>query len=246
MLVQAGGPPRTALVRIAGRGGFCELVRFVVQGLPAGVRASIPVGVPGQTVPLDIWAEPGAPRAEDAPVILTALSSLADAPRQTLRVTVLPALGDIRLRVVSGGWLSGAPTASFDVDGRVVFQTSGGGPGRGFSFLVVDSQSGVMGPVRSFDTWGSEQAGGAMEVFLRSLPPGQVVLAAIADDGALLLTEETRRVLRETLGSQAIDALVYQSSWAIISRAGASRPIAEGLMLDETVVLDRTLTFPMP
>jgi uncharacterized protein (TIGR03437 family) len=246
MLVQAGGPPRTALLRIGGRGGFCELVRFVVQGLPAGVRASIPVGVPGQTVPLEIWAEPGAPRAEDAPVTLTALSNVADAPRQTLRVTVLPALGDIRLRVISGGWLSGAPTASFEVDGRVVFQSSGGGPGRGFNFLVVDSQSGVMSPVRGFDTWGSAQAVEAMEVFLRSLPHGQVVLAAIADDGALLLTEETRRVLREALGSQAIDALVYQSSWAIISRVGASRPIAEGLLPDETVVLDRTLTFPMP
>jgi hypothetical protein len=245
MLVQAGGPAAKALVRIAGRNGFCELVRFVVEGLPAGVRASIPVGVLGQTVPLEIRAEPGAPRAEDAAVTLTALSGLIEA-RQTLRLTVLPALGDIRLRVVSGGWLSGAPMASFEVDGRVVYQVNGGGPGRGFSFLAVDSQSGVLSTARSFDTWGDEEAVAAMEAFLQSLPHGQVVLAAVADDGSLLITAETRRILRETLGSQAIDSLAYQSSWAIISRAGASQPIAEGLMLDDVVVLDRTLTFPMP
>jgi hypothetical protein len=196
-------------------------------------------------VPLNIWAEPGAPRAEDAAVTVTALSSLGET-RQTLRVTVLPALGDIRFRVVSGGWLSGSSLVSFEVDGRVVYQASGGGPGRGLSFLVVDSQSGVLSPVRVFDTWGSEEAVVAMELFLKSLAPGQVVMAAVADDGSLLLTDETRRVVGETLGSQWIDSLSYQSSWAIVSRVGASQPIAEGLLLDEVVILDRILTFPMP
>jgi hypothetical protein len=245
LMVQAGGPPAMARVRIVGRNGFCGLVRFTVTGLPSGVRASIPVGVPGQTVPLNIWAEPGAPRAEDAAVTVTALSSLGET-RQTLRVTVLPALGDIRFRVVSGGWLSGSSLVSFEVDGRVVFQASGGGPGRGLSFLVADSQSGVLSPVRVFDTWGSEEAVVAMELFLKSLAPGQVVMAAVADDGSLLLTDETRRVVGETLGSQWIDSLSYQSSWAIVSRVGASQPIAEGLLLDEVVILDRILTFPMP
>jgi hypothetical protein len=72
------------------------------------------------------------------------------------------------------------------------------------------------------------------------------VLAAVADDGSLLLTAEARRVVRETLGSQWIDSLSYQFSWAIVSRVGASQPIAEGLLLDEVVILDRILTFPMP
>lgn len=246
LLVQAGGPPRRALARVFGRNGFCDLVRFAVAGLPAGVRASIPVGYPGQAVPLEIWAEPTAPRAEDVPVTLTALSGLADAPLQTVRVTVLPALGDIRFRVVSGGWLSGAPVASFEIEGRLIYQVSGGGPGRGFNILTVDAQTGEFGPVRNFDTWASEEAVAAMESYLQSLPAGRVVLAAVADDGSLLLTAETRRMLRETLGSQWIDALAYQDSWAIISRVGALQPIAEGLTSDETVVLERTLTFPMP
>lgn len=246
LLVQAGGPPRRALARVLGRNGFCGLVRFAIGGLPAGVRASIPVGYPGQAVPLEIRADPAAPRAEDVPVTLTALSSLADAPLQAVRVTVLPALGDIPFRVVSGGWLSGAPGATFAVDRRVVYQVSGGGPGRGFNFLTVDAQTGELGAARNFDTWGSGEAVAAMETYLLSLPAGSVVLAAVADDGSLLLTAETRRVLRETLGSQWIDALAYQYSWAIISRVGAAQPIAEGLTAEEAVVLERTLTFPMP
>ncbi len=246
LLVQAGGPPARALIRIGGRNGFCDLVRFAVEGLPAGVRASIPVGVPGQTVALELSADPEAPRAADTVVTLTALSSLGTPPRQTLRVTVIPALGDIRFRVVSGGWLSGSPMASFEVDGRAVYHSNGGGPGRGFNFLTIDSLTGVLSPVHSFDTWGDEEAVTAMENWLKSLTPGQVVLGAIADDGSLLLSEDTKRALREVLGSRVIDALAYQSSWAIISRVGASQPIAEGLMLDEIVVLDRTLTFPMP
>jgi uncharacterized protein (TIGR03437 family) len=246
LLVQAGGPPQRALLRILGRNGFCGLVRFAVAGLPAGVRASIPVGYPGQAVPLEIRAEPAAPRAEDVPVTLTALSSLADAPLQTVRVTVLPALGDIPFRVVSGGWLSGTPMASFEVDGRRVYEVSGGGPGRGFNFLTVDAHTGELGVVRNFDTWGSEAAVTAMETYLQSLPAGRVVLGAVADDGTLLLTAETRRILRETLGSESIDALAYQESWAILSRVGAARPIAESSLSGETVALERTLTFPMP
>jgi uncharacterized protein (TIGR03437 family) len=246
LLVPAGGPPRRALARVLGRNGFCGLVRFAVGGLPAGVRASIPVGYPGQAVPLEIRAEATAPRAEDVPVTLTALSSLVDAPLQALRVTVLPALGDIPFRVVSGGWLSGTPVASFEVDRRVVYHVSGGGPGRGFNFLTVDARTGELGAVRNFDTWGSGEAVAAMETYLLSLPAGSVVLAAVADDGSLLLTAETRRLIRETLGSQWIDALAYQYSWAIVSRVGAVLPIAEGLDSDEAVVLERTLTFPMP
>jgi uncharacterized protein (TIGR03437 family) len=246
LTLQAGGPPAVSTTRVSGRNGFCELVRFSLAGLPSGVRASIPVGIPGQAVSLKLWAEAGAPRAENAVVAVAAVSGLGETPRQPLRLTVLAALGDIRFRVVSGGWLSGAPRASFEVDGSVVYQTSGGGPGRGFSFLVVDAQTGVLSPVRAFDTWGNEGDVVAMEAFLQSLTPGQVVLAAIADDGSLLLTDETRRVFRETLGAQLVDSLTYQASWAIVSRVGASQPIAEALMLDEAVVLDRTLTFPMP
>jgi hypothetical protein len=104
----------------------------------------------------------------------------------------------------------------------------------------------MLGPVRSFDTWGSEEQVIALQNYLLSLPPGMVILGAIADDGSLLLTEEARRILHETLGSRAIDALSYQYSWAIITRKGSAEPLAEGISTHERVVLEKVLTFPLP
>ena len=101
-----------------------------------------------------MWAEPGAARVEGAAVTVTAASTLPQRPVQQVRVTVLPASGDIRLWVVSGGWLSGTPEASFMLEDRVLYQTQGGGPGRGFNFLTIDPATGVVGQVRRFDTWG--------------------------------------------------------------------------------------------
>ena len=57
-----------------------------------------------------------------------------------------------------------------------------------------------------------------MEVYLQSLPAGTVVIGAIADEGAFLLTDQARATVRETLGSYFIDLLDYQFSWAIITR----------------------------
>jgi hypothetical protein len=166
--------------------------------------------------------------------------------RRSFEVTVLPSLGNVRFQVVSGGWLSGAPSASFKTEDHLLYATNAVAAGRGFNFLTVDAASGMLGPVRSFDTWGSEEQVIAMQNYLLSLPPGMVILGAIADDGSLLLTDETRRILRETLGSRAIDALSYQYSWAIITRKGATEPLAEGISTGEGVVLEKVLTFPFP
>ena len=73
-----------------------------------------------------------------------------------------------------------------------------------------------------------------------------MVLGAVADDGSLLITGETRRVIEETLGSQLISNLGYQQSWAIMTRVGSEIPFAEGHHPVGTVVLDRWLSFPMP
>lgn len=246
LLLQEGGAPQTALVEVIGNHGFCDVVRFLVRGLPSGVHATIPVGLPGEFLPIRVWADLGAARADVAPVTIEGVS-MVPAVENVRRffVSVLPATGDIALRVVSGGWLSGNPVARFEIEGRSVFETFGGGPGRGFNFMSLDAQTGVAGPVRSFDTFGDQEAAAAMERYLLGLPAGDVVLGAIADDGSQLLTENTRRILTETLGSELIDELRYQSSWAIIARVGGGRPMAESLQTESVVVLERILSFPL-
>jgi len=246
LVIQEGGPPQTALVEVVANHGFCDVVRFFIRGLPAGVRATIPVGVPGEFLPIRVWAEVGAARVERSPVTIEGVSTVpaVENVRQFF-VTVLPGTGDISLRVVSGGWLSGKPVARFEIEGRSVHETFGGGPGRGFNFMTMDAQTGAVSPVRTFDTWGDEAAVDALERYLKGLRPGDLALGAVADDGALLLTDRTRRILKETLGSEAIERLDYQWSWAIITRVGAERPMAESLTSGAVVTLDRVLSFPL-
>ena len=245
VVVQEGGPSQTAFVQIEGFNSFCDLVRFQISGLPTGVSASIPVGVPGELLPLTVSADPGTPRIENVLISLTALTVLPETVTREFAVTVLPSLSDVRFRVVSGGYKSMAPVASFEVDGTLIYEVQGGGPGRGFNFLTVNPQSGLLGPVRNFDTWAREEDVTAMEVYLQSLPDGTVVIGAIADEGAFLLTDQARATVRETLGSYFIELLDYQFSWAIITRKAAPAPIAEGLGPAGIVVLDELLTFPM-
>ena len=245
LVVQEGGPSQTAFVEIEGFNSFCDLVRFQISGLPTGVRLSIPVGVPGETLPLTVSADLGTPRIENAPVSLTAFTVLPETITRSFSLTVLPSLSDVRFRVVSGGYKSTASVAGFEVDGTLIYEVQGGGPGRGFNFLTVDPQSGLLGPVRNFDTWAREEDVTAMEVYLQSLPVGTVVIGAIADEGAFLLTDQARATIQETLGSYFIDRLDYQFSWAIITRKAAPAPIAEGLGPAGIVVLDEVLTFPM-
>ena len=141
---------------------------------------------------------------------------------------------------------SGASVASFELNGNLLYQVHGGGPGRGFNFLTVDPDTGALGEVRAFDTFEKPADVEAMENYLRSLPVGVVVLGAIADEGTHLLTDEARGVLRETLGSELIDFVDFQYSWAIITRKRATKPIAERLSPNGLVVLEEMLSFPMP
>jgi hypothetical protein len=244
-LVQAGGPQQSTELSIDGQNGFCELVRFSVAGAPDGVRVAIPVGFPGQRVPVTVEAAPHTRGLEDAPATITAHSLIEETPTARLRVSVLPSRGDIPFRVTSGGGRAGL-YARFEMAGRTLHEAFGGGPGRGFNFLVLNGETGILGPVRRFDTWASEQAADDMADYLAALPLGTVVLAAIADEGTLKLTPRARGALRQILRSQSIDSLRYQDSWAIMVRIGASLPIAEGLAPDRPVVLERVLTFPMP
>ena len=244
-LVQAGGPPQTSLLPVNGTNGFCELVRFAVSGLPAGVRVSLPVGFPGQAVPVTVQADSNTPGIQDAVGTIQGVSLAAGSPAVNLHISVLPSQGDIPFRLTSGGGHAGL-IARFEMAGRVLEEAHGGGPGRGFNFLVLNGSTGVLGALRSFDTWLSDKASEDMADYLESLPAGTVVLGAIADEGTLRLTPRGLAALQKVLHSALAGAIAYQDSWAIISRVGASSPVAEGRSSSGQVVLERVLTFPMP
>ena len=246
VVLQQGAPPETAWVEIEGVNSFCDLIRFAIDGLPAGVSATIPVGFPGQVLPLELAAGPESPLLSGITATLTAISASAGNRTHAFGLTILPSRVDAAFRVISGGYKSGASVASFELNGNLLYQVHGGGPGRGFNFLTVDPGTGALGEVRAFDTFDRPADVEAMGNYLRSLPLGVVVLGAIADEGTHLLTAETRGLLRETLGAELIDFVGFQYSWAIITRKQATKPIAEGLSPNGLVVLERTLSFPMP
>ena len=241
-LLQAGGPPRSAELAIEGQSGFCELVQFTVAGVPEGVSVSVPVGFPGQRIPVTVQASAQARGMQDVEAIATAISSLPEHPTLRVRMTVLPSRGDIPFRVISGGARAGL-VAQFEMAGQVLFSARGGGPGRGFHFVVLNGDTGVLGPTRSFDTWASQRASEDMADYLSALPAGTIVLGAIADEGTFNLTARARTALRRILSSQLVDTLLYQDSWAIITRVGAQQPIAEGAARTQLVALEKVLTF---
>ncbi len=244
-VVQAGGPPQSVEVAIEGRNGFCELVRFRAAGLPEGISVGAPVGWPGQRIPVAVQAALQTAGSQPRMAALLALSPALENPSLTLRITVLPSQGDIAFRVTSGGARAGL-VARFEMAGRLLHEARGGGPGRGFHFLTLDGSTGVLGRIRSFDTWLEETASEAMIDYLAALPAGTLVLGAIADEGTLRLTARARAALRQLLRSRLIEDLRYQDSWAIMARLGATAPIAEAAASTSQVVLDRVLTFPIP
>ena len=83
--------------------------------------------------------------------------------------------------------------------------------------MTLDLRTGELGPIRAFDTFGQPIDVEAMENYLRALPLGSVVLGTIADEGTHLLTDQTPRIIKETLGAELIDFVGFQYSWAIIT-----------------------------
>lgn len=244
LMIQAGGEPGTVTVEVEGSNAFCGAVLFQAVRAPEGIAFEIPVAFPGQRVPLAVRAAPRTPALADSPLILTGYSGGASG-QLTLRLTVLPDQGDILVRVVSGGFVAGS-LARIDWNGRTLFSTTGGGPGRGLNVISVNPVSGAFSAVRSFDTWGDEQASAALAAHLTSLPQGTLVLMAVADEATYRLSDDTRTAIASWFGSQAIRTLGYQHSWALIGRKGALKPLAEGASPDRQVVLERILTLPQP
>jgi uncharacterized protein (TIGR03437 family) len=245
ILLQAGAEGRVVQLHVEGKDGYCGPVLFQAENLPDGVTFRVPVAFTGETIPLEVRAGPNAAAVEGHMFSLIGRATGTASGSLAMRLTVLPSRGDIPVRVISGGFKS-RPLARFDWNGRTLFSTAGGGPGRGINVLPVNASTGVLSPVRTFDTWGDESASEALIGYLYGLPEGTIVLFAVADDASLLLSAEARDVIAGMFGSRFIQWISYQQSWAMIGRKGKGAPIAENASVQTQVVLNHVLTLPSP
>lgn len=74
---------------------------------------------------------------------------------------------------------------------------------RGYNLAVVNEKSGEVEKVGNFDTRlepGGESEAHKLAEFIKDIPPGKIVLAAIKDEGSKYLTEEAQNALR-SIGS---------------------------------------------
>ncbi|MFQ5824755.1 MAG: C25 family cysteine peptidase [bacterium] len=92
---------------------------------------------------------------------------------------------------------------------------------RGHNLAVFDESNGTLLFTASFDTWVDPANAEAMAEFINSLQEGQIVLAAIRDEGSWSMTESAYSAL-ESLGSALTRQVGYRDSWAIIGRKGAA------------------------
>ena len=92
---------------------------------------------------------------------------------------------------------------------------------RGHLIAVFDETDGNLLSIQSFDTWLDVLNAEAMAQFINNLPDGQIILAAIKDEGSRAMTENAYLAL-ERIGSAMTRQVGSRDSWAIIGRKGAA------------------------
>ena len=118
--------------------------------------------------------------------------------------------------------------------------------GRGYNFVVLDSESGIVISSRNFDTHGDPEASQAMASYVGSLPESSIVAVAVADEASRLLGEEAVQALR-TLGSSSDLRGCFRCAQAMIGVKGAAMGSAVeswGGSEVQEVVVGRGLTEP--
>jgi hypothetical protein len=92
----------------------------------------------------------------------------------------------VHITVQSAGWdLGGFDLGHIYVDGIDVSPNA-----RGYNLAVIDADTGEVAEVAHFDTHGERDASAALAAWVAGLPGGQIVAAAVADEGSLRLSEE--------------------------------------------------------
>ena len=245
VLVQAGGPPAGLPVLVDGVRGYCGTVQVEALDVPSGVHVEPAAAQTGAAAQLEVRADPDAPPHQSARVRLRAIGTGTEAAELEARVTVLPSKGNVPLAALSNGAKSGFPRAQFRWNGAVIFDTAGGGPGRGVNVLSVDPASGLMLAIHSFDTWGDEQASQRLVEHLEELADGTLVLFSVADEGSLLLSQEARLAIARMFFSRYIFHLDYQQSWALIGCKG-KWPMGESYSPVRGAAAWANVSFPIP
>jgi hypothetical protein len=152
--------------------------------------------------------------------------------------------------------------------GRIFYgRSGGGGGGRGFNAVVLDSVTGEqIQPPTNFDTYFAREQcrlndpGAAMYGLIRylgSAPPDSLILLSVADDAGLNQDLSCSRYATsscfadglaalEALGSTRIQTYCFRESWAMITIKGRGTALAEGLSHDDRVSLLASLPDPRP
>ncbi len=241
MQVQPGTLSEPLRIQTQGLNGFCGPVDFEVMGLPQGVTATISPVDAGKEAILYLRADGTAMPVTKHRFFLYAVPAQGDLQLLTLELTVLPRASSVLLSVSSAGYRAGA-SASIHWAGALL--AGSGEPGqRGLFLLVVHPVAGLLSTVERYDPFESTAESDRLQARLASLPTGTYVAMAVADDATLQLGPSLRTWIESQLGSTAIRDLGYQHSWAIISRVGASQPVAEGVSPNQPVQIEATLQF---
>uniref|UniRef100_A0A672RI26 Transmembrane protein 2-like n=1 Tax=Sinocyclocheilus grahami TaxID=75366 RepID=A0A672RI26_SINGR len=145
-------------------------------------------------------------------------------------VTEVPGMGHKFLGVNAGGTLElhGSERLSWTFLTRTV-PASGLATGdhgfqknfsRGINLRVVDQDTAEVVSNERFDTHDSSNDSKRLSQLLKSLPAGRIVALATGDSAVKSLLEETKRTIKDLLGSSHVNNLKYRQAWALVSVIG--------------------------
>ncbi|MDZ7640167.1 MAG: interleukin-like EMT inducer domain-containing protein [Bryobacterales bacterium] len=242
ILLQPGALSTPLRIDTRGLNGFCGRIEFSVEGLPKGVSALIAAADAGKPASLQLRADSTAEVTEGRPFYLYALPTPGDLATLALEVRVMPQVGAMTVKLESKGFTAGA-TAAITWNGELLPPT-GPKAARGLYLQVIDPRTGIFFPVERYDVWESKEESNRMEVRINTLRSGVIVGMAVADEGTLHMQPSLKSWIQTKLGSAAIATLGYQHSWAILSKVGATAPLAESASATSAAVAEAVLALP--
>ena len=144
------------------------------------------------------------------------------------------------IAVQSGGYLDGN-SAKFYRNNKEV--ASGF---RGHNFWRIDQRDGRLLESRNFDTYSSKAQADSLAAWIKRLPDGEMVAAAIRDEGSVSMNEAAYLAL-EGLGSALTRRVGVRDSWAMLGWKGATPgSVPEVLSKSQSgqAIIDTVIVFP--
>ncbi|XP_067377466.1 cell surface hyaluronidase isoform X1 [Channa argus] len=91
---------------------------------------------------------------------------------------------------------------------------------RGINLRVVDQDTAAVLTQERYDTHESFNDSQRLTQLLQSLPAGRIVALAVGDSAVKSLLDETKKAIKEKLGSSFVSSLQYRQAWALVSVVG--------------------------